>query len=255
MKRLLHLYNLIISRLFTRPRHYKVLLGPLKNIYLYMPLSFGVMKYLGIYELEQAKFVNNLIKEGYYCVDMGSHVGSMTLLMAKLAGNSGKIWSFEPLNQCCLLLEGSLQKNNFKNTVIINSGLSDKLGKKQAYVFNDSGMAHFDKDDFVIEKSMDTKVLELVTLDGYFEENKISKLDFVKVDVEGYEYKALLGAFNTIKRFSPQMLIEIHSKDNQKNVYRLLDELGYKIFDLNNNLVDRDKEFEHILYVYATKQR
>ena len=88
-KLLIGYYNFLINRCFSKPKFYKVLVGSLKDTYLFTPLRAGVKKYIGVYEKKQTYFINGIVKKGQYCVDAGSHIGYMSLLMSKLVGELG----------------------------------------------------------------------------------------------------------------------------------------------------------------------
>lgn len=68
-----------------------------------------------------------------------------------------------------------------------------------------------------------------ITLDSFVKEIEIQKIDFIKIDVEGGEYDVLLGAVDTLKRFKPKLIIEIHEKivGLRHDVETLLQDLGY----------------------------
>ena len=90
-------------------------------------------------------------------------------------------------------------------------------------------------------------------IDSMPEVRELRKLDFMKIDIEGFEYKALLGATNTIKKHKPDMLIEIHTWDNYEGVYGLLKEIDYKFFDLEMNKIKLSTHFPHqIFHIYVT---
>lgn len=67
------------------------------------------------------------------------------------------------------------------------------------------------------------------TLDSIIEDAGITSLRLVKLDVEGAESKALLGAEKTIRRFLPHLVIELHTPEQDLTVARLLTEWGYLI--------------------------
>ena len=249
----MYVYNKLINLLFSKPKYYKILLGPLKGAYLFMALRTGLKKYLGVYEKDQTDFMCKLVKKDYCCFDLGSHIGYFTMLFAKLAGENGKVFSFEPIKEGYEFQNKSIQKNNFKNVKVFNFAVGDKEVEQKAYVFSDSGMAHFDKSILGLEEDHQSDVFQIKTLDSVPEVVELSGLDFMKIDIEGYEYNALLGGINTIKKHKPEMFIEIHSPENYKGIYNLLKEIGYKFFDLENNEVDLNTNFgKKIFHIYAS---
>jgi len=239
----MQLYNKLINLLFSKPKYYKIHMGPLRDIYLFMALRTGLRMYLGIYEKEQTSFMCKIIKKEDCCLDLGSHVGFFTMLFARLVGKDGKVFSFEPVKEGHNFQKKSVKKNRFSNIKLFNFALGDVVEDKKAYVFSDSGMARFDRSILGLEESQQTDIFQIRTLDSISEVTKLEKLDFMKIDIEGFEYRALLGGKNTIKKYKPNMLIEIHSRDNYEGIYSLLRELDYKLYDLENNKVDLKTDF------------
>jgi len=228
-------------------------MGSAKGIYLFMALRTGLKKYLGIYEKEQTDFMCKVINKGDYCFDLGSHVGFFTMLFAKLVGEEGRVFSFEPIKEGYSFQEKSVRKNRYSNVRVFNFALGDKAEDKKAYVFSDSGMAHFDPTILGLEEDHESDVFMIKTLDGIPEVEELKKLDFMKIDIEGFEHKALKGGINIVKKHKPEMLIEIHDQKNYKGVYKLLEELGYKFYDLKMNKIYLDTDFsQQVFHIYAT---
>jgi FkbM family methyltransferase len=80
--------------------------------------------------------------------------------------------------------------------------------------------------------------MEVTTLDSYVQNNNISKIDFIKLDVDGYELRVLRGGRKTIERDLPPIYIEISwlgklLGDTNEDLGRLIIELGYRIFEVH----------------------
>ena len=249
----MYLYNKLINLLFSKPKFYKILLGPAKGIYLFMALRTGLKKFLGTYEKEQTDFMCQVIKEGDFCFDLGSHIGFFTMLFAKLVGEEGKVFSFEPIKEGYNFQEKSVKKNGFKNVKVFNFALGDETKEEKAYVFSDSGMAHFDPSILGLKEDHESDVFKIKTLDSTTEVVELEKLDFMKIDVEGFEHKTLKGGIETVKKHKPKMLIEIHDQKNYRGMYNLLSKLGYKFYDLEMNNIDLNTDFgRQVFHIYAT---
>ncbi len=74
------------------------------------------------------------------------------------------------------------------------------------------------------------------TIDEFFNENNIQRIDFIKVDVEGAEEKVLEGAMSVLRKLSTKIFLSIHSEKNYKECKKLLDDLGYKYKNLGSDL-------------------
>ncbi|MFH1714291.1 MAG: FkbM family methyltransferase [Candidatus Nealsonbacteria bacterium] len=135
--------------------------------------------YGGGYEPEVIKIFNKYVKPGMTIIDIGARIGLHTMRLKKLVGKEGQVIAFEPDNITFLRLVENARLNNF-DIVAENKALSDKSSGKE------------------------------VALDDFFKENKIKKLDFIKLDTDGYEYQIIKGGLNTLRKFNPVMVIEFN---------------------------------------------
>ena len=157
-------------------------------------------------------------------VDVGANNGYYTNL---LLGVSKKVISFEPIHY---LYKLNLRLFKNKNVVIYNVALGDKetFGKLNIPQNNDPESSLVNK----FKNSIVQKV-RITTGDKLLK--KIKKIDFIKIDVEGYEIFVLKGLKKTIYKSLPIFLIEIEKKHNEdyKKVFEHMNNLNYKIFYLD----------------------
>ena len=151
--------------------------------------------------------------------DIGSHRGKLTKLMNELYANSS-MYCFEPNESMNL----SLQKIG-KNVKVFNYAVGEKNGEEKILI-NKIDLTHtlskINKNsqylkikNFIIGKSEEKivyKKIKVVSLTNFCKTNKIKRIDFLKVDVEGYEYEVLKGAKDIIKnvRF---IMLEVQKND------------------------------------------
>ena len=176
--------------------------------------------------------LENFIKKGDCCFDIGANAGQYTFMLEKHAG-SENIFSFEPIpenyaslnsifkhcNVYSLAISDKNGKNNFK-IPIINKTLFDTRGKLDL--------------DFLEENETSSKIIEVetITIDSFVKLKNIKKISFIKIDVEGHELNVLKGGVNSIKKFKPVLLIEIerrHHKFEIQVIFDFLKKLGYQI--------------------------
>lgn len=154
--------------------------------------------------------LRDIIQKGMAVLDIGANIGYYTLKFAKLVGTKGKVYAFEPDPNNYSLLMKNLKANNYENVVTVPAAISDKTGKLKLFICEEHKGNHriFDSHD-----GRESFEIETSRLDDFFSRNE--KIDFIKMDIQGAEYLALLGMNDLIKRsekliiiseFSPSLL-------------------------------------------------
>ena len=162
----------------------------------------------GSFDTREVKFLSSCLKPGMICIDVGAHYGFYTLHMARLVKNAGKVIACEPSKKNRNKLERNVLTNSFNQVVILPSAISNKKGTASLFFnsYNTGGNTLLHQHSTCYKEQ--TKV-DVETLDDVVSNLKISRLDFIKVDVEGNEYAVLGGAVETIRTFLPVILIEL----------------------------------------------
>ena len=155
------------------------------------------------YEPETTKIVKDIIKPGDICVDVGASIGYMTLELARATGEKGHVYAFEPTNNQFPYLERNMELNGYKNRVTAyNLAAWDKQEKN--FVRRDEGKPGQNR---IQTNAGFTKPIEGVVLDDVLPE----KVDFIKMDVDGSEPRALKGLLKTFERNKNlKMIIEYY---------------------------------------------
>lgn len=186
-------------------------------------LGYGKKKYPEIHHLK------NVVKPGFHCIDIGANLGYFSYFMSKYAGKTGKIYSVEPIP-----LFGEIWTKNVGRTKMQNSTLFPyALGAEETSV--QMGMP-------VVEGTVHhgmTKVIE--TANNNYEQTfnvtmkvpdelfkDIERLDFLKIDVEGYEHNVFANMKQTLTKFHPLIQAELGGEENRKECFDILCSLGYK---------------------------
>jgi len=228
------------------PRSKKTITKTIDGITYELDLSTIVhsqIYHYGCWEEDVTNIINKTLHEGMVTFDIGASTGPHTLRMAKLVGESGMVYAFEPSKALFPKLKKGIKLNAFENVTVENLALSDTEEVKSYYMNTLFKLG--DKED--IFPAMTTL---FVTLDDYVKQNKIKKIDFIKLDVDGYETKIIKGGFKSIKKFKPIMIIEFAVGAQESYGYSLeeladiLISLGYTLFDINTL-----KEYENVLKV------
>lgn len=143
---------------------------------------------MGVYEEYETTLFLNLINRDYTMLDIGANIGWYTLNAARIIGENGKIYAFEPISSNYNLLKKSIEHNGFKNIILEQKAVSDSIGKVKIFLAKYNIGNHSIVN---IEGKRNFIEVETIRLDTYFEEN--TKIDIVKMDVEGSEGKVIRG--------------------------------------------------------------
>lgn len=158
------------------------------------------------WEKETTKLFEKIVKEGDVIVDMGANVGYFTLLSAKLVGEKGKVFSFEPNPKNFEYLTKNIELNGYRNIITEQKAVSDRNGKTELFICPyDSGHHTINKADGIEAYRQGRKgktysiETETVRLDDYVR-NRIEKIDVIKIDIEGAEALAFSGMKETLNK-------------------------------------------------------
>jgi FkbM family methyltransferase len=170
-------------------------------------------------------YLTGLNLTGKTVYDVGAHIGILTLFFARAVGETGQVISFEPNPETFAVLSKNIKLNELANIKAINSGLGEKKDTK-LLVFGEAegalGTLEPTLQNGLIRNKRGIKVktasVEVVSLDEYIRVNSLPDPDFVKIDVEGYEYNVLLGMQETIIRCKPSLFVEVHGEDRAQNI-------------------------------------
>lgn len=168
-------------------------------------------------------------------LDIGAHIGTYSVIASTFTNN--KVIAIEASPTNFSLLKDNKEQNNLKHLEIHNIGAGDKV-TELSFVDRGSGahMAGVDDDPADLQK------VPCVPLDSILD--KEDAIDFVKLDIEGYEINALEGMQKTLDKFEPPILFECNGhtlkffEKTANDLFRYLEErFGYRIFVLLNGLL------------------
>src|SRR5204862_2910315 len=128
----------------------------------------------------------------------------------QLAGANGYVYGFEPDESNFANVKKNISLNNFRNVVVFNIGVSDKRESLKLYRVDphNLGMNRILNEEEAA-KFADFTTIETDTLDRIVEDNKIERVNLIKIDIEGYEMHALRGARQLLETFKPKLFIEV----------------------------------------------
>ena len=174
-------------------------------------------------------------------VDGGTNAGFFTIPVAdKTQGRGNRIVAFEPQRQLFQAVGGSLALNGYDHVFLHNCGLGLEPGTAQLpkidySIAQDFGTVQLsDKTTVDEDRWMNDRVVDVTRIDAM----NLPRLDFFKLDVEGYEVPALAGALDTIKKYRPWIWVEyfITGVEPIKQVLSTVDNYEFFIVDYQNML-------------------
>lgn len=214
-------------------------------VYSFSALDNHIIKY-GILNDWIPLNLNKFIPKNGVVFDVGANAGLLTLPFAKIHVPQGTVYAFEPDRQMARQLQINILLNELENVVFVPCALQDNflIDELTFYIrraIDGDGLANCGLSTTLqmpIHNVKKERVLSS-TIDRYVEENSISKIDFIKIDVEGAESKVLLGSISTIKKDTPVILYEFSSvTDKLANLtngldsFNILKDIGYKQYEI-----------------------
>lgn len=150
----------------------------------------------GTYEKYTTILFKRFVSEGMNVIDIGANIGYYTLLAAKLVGERGKVFAFEPELRNYALLLKNIEVNSYKNIIPLQKAVSNKTGKAKLFLDKvESGAHSLYKAE---EDATQDIMVDAISLDEFFK-GKEYPIDIIKIDVEGAEMTVLLGMTKIVK--------------------------------------------------------
>ncbi len=169
--------------------------------------------FLGGYELATVRAYRRLVKSGSTVLDIGANIGAHTLSFARLVGPSGRGYAFEPTDFAYAKLRHNLGLNpELADRVTANQMMlvDHPDSKPPKHLYASWPLATKERvHPKHLGRAMTTDHATATALDSYVEKENLQKVDFIKLDVDGYECQVLRGARKTLERFRPVILTEL----------------------------------------------
>lgn len=186
----------------------------------------GILFYPNFLDHKSFTFLRSVLKNGDIFVDAGSHAGLYSLVAASIVGLSGRCIAIEADPTNFDRMKHNFDLNQFENIMSVNVGLSNCDEKLMLHVDKSNrGSCTFSSPDGEIE-------VPCMPLSQVLSNLRSSKINFIKLDIEGSEYKVLDFYFNhTEKQFWPEyMIVEVNSGFSGYNdLHKLIKGMGYSL--------------------------
>jgi FkbM family methyltransferase len=195
------------------------------------------------YDHKEAQFIQSRLRPGNTFVDLGAYIGAYTLFAAKIVGPGGCVISVEadPLNFEHLV--SNIQLNAYNNIKAIHCGLSDHTGLETfaPHVTNNPGGLSF----LPLTQDDGRQTIQCRPLGDIIRETGVEKIDGMKIDIEGYDYRVLKRFFaEADKSVHPRFIIAEECSRLAMaggDVIELLESRGYREIDTNglNHIMEK----------------
>ncbi len=175
------------------------------------------------------------IEKDDFVIDAGGCWGDTSLIFSSMVGDKGKIFTFEFFEDNLNILKENFSCNRLlaKNIILTEQPLYNKSNE---ILYLNHACADITTLTEIKNGSYQYKT---ISIDDYVKDNKIEKIDFIKMDIEGCELKALHGAVKTLKKYKPKLAIAAYHKyEDYYEIPKFLNELnvGYEFYFANYTL-------------------
>lgn len=198
----------------------------------------GISRALALYgtrEEDMLEILRGEVKSGMHILDLGANLGYYTLEFSSIIGDSGRIIAIEPDPRNFAVLEKNVASTKMSNITIKCCAASDIPGNGKMAVTDKSNLNTL----VVTEEHADCEFLSVVTetISNLAISYLDNRLDFVRMDIEGYEYEAIKGLINYLDSGinRPIILFEVHpaayskERDMKGLLQMLISKYGYDI--------------------------
>lgn len=207
--------------------------GPLRGKLFRADFSRRPQYLLGTYERPATRAICEWLRPGQVGYDIGANIGYMALVMARAVGPAGCVVAFEPSPHAFALLSVNATRSRALHVDARQLALADVEGEETFSDFDYDLVSRFGDHS---ADYPDARVLTVcvTTLDRVIASSALRPPDFVKIDVEGAEMRVLRGMQDTLHRYRPLLLLELHEREVEEEVMAWLPARGYRPVSLTS---------------------
>lgn len=206
------------------------------------------------FEYETLHKFKSILKKGDVVIDIGANIGMYSLFSADLVGAKGKVYAIEASAQTYQHLEHNIALNSFSNIVASNIAVGEEVGFAKLVVPKYAGKNYSDSfksmdfsDTLVETEKVETTTI--ITLDQYVEQQGITNIKLIKIDIEGAELLCLKGASGVLSGANrPIIIFECSEQHCERFNYTAAD-IIYLLKDFDYEL----KQYEYKQWIAYPK--
>lgn len=196
--------------------------GGLQGASLLLDMQSEKDYWLGTYEMELQRAIQDWVKPGNVVYDLGANVGYVSLLFARAVGPQGRVFAFEPLPANQARLRQNVGLNPGINVQLIPAAAAERSGRAAFALHGSDDMGHLHASSS--QPATKTIQVETIALDDFGNVHP----HLVKIDVEGAEALVLKGMHTLLRTAKPILLIELHGYEAGRACWQLLADAGYQ---------------------------
>ncbi len=189
---------------------------------------------LGI-DYQDVYFLKNLVRPGDICIDIGAHLGYFTFELSRLSGTTGHVYAIEPVSKFNQTLKRLLERRRVRNVTLEQYAMGAdepfvEMGIPQVNNVKKFAYARAVKTSTFMEY-VETEKVRNISGDEHFA--SLSRIDFIKCDVEGLEHAVFSSFKNILSTHKPIVLVELGDPADRRRMLDLLSPHGYRLYYLN----------------------
>lgn len=169
-------------------------------------------------------------------VDIGANIGNHTLAFAT---GAGQVFSFEPIPEVFAVLQDNVSRNKLDNVQCFNLALSDHDGEQTFYINTGGNLGASSFEQRELNQDAESITVTMRVGDTLLPEYLPSRLDIIKIDVEGHEPSVLRGLTAMIKQYQPLVMLEWNEQSTAEQLIKegVFEQLfgGYSVKVLGSN--------------------
>ena len=192
------------------------------------------LRSFGAHQRNELAMLLSLVRPGDVVLDIGANIGSLAIPLGLRIGPEGHVYAFEADDTVYEVLKKNIEANGLANIASINAIVSQNPGRyTRVRADGNMGATRFRMEDPSVESN-----IEVLSIDSWFTEQCVetSRVDLIKIDVEGMDVDVLQSSADVIDRFRPIVYMEIGKPllrevgYSSEAVETMLEEKGYHFF-------------------------
>jgi FkbM family methyltransferase len=186
-------------------------------------------------------FLKYLIRPGDYCIDIGAHLGYFTIELSRLATSNGHVYAIEPMSKFFNTLKGIVESKKISNVTLFQYAMGGDTGFVEMGIPKVNNMKKFAYARVIRSSTFLEYVESEQVKNAYGDElfQSVTRLDFIKCDVEGLELAVFRSFLEIIRKHRPIILCELGDPQERKRLLDLLSTYSYRLFYLKDKKLKR----------------